>query len=42
MHGHHNEALVFLALLIAAVTSYTALDLAGRFGAAATRSARAT
>lgn len=42
MHGHHNEALVFLALLIAAATSYTALDLAGRFGAAATRSARAT
>ncbi|MDQ1902260.1 MHYT domain-containing protein [Paracoccus sp. WLY502] len=41
MHGHHNEALVFLALLIAVVASYTALDLAGRFGAAATRSARA-
>lgn len=41
MHGHHNEALVFLALLIAAVSSYTALDLAGRFGAAASRSARA-
>lgn len=40
MHGHHNEALVFLALLIATATSYTALDLAGRFGAAATRQAR--
>ena len=41
MHGHHNEALVFLALLIAAVASYTALDLAGRSGAAAIRSTRA-
>ncbi|TGN67950.1 response regulator [Paracoccus liaowanqingii] len=40
MHSHHNEALVFLALLIAAATSYTALDLAGRFSAAATRLAR--
>lgn len=41
MHGHHNETLVFLALLIAVVTSYTALDLAGRSGAAVTRSGRA-
>ena len=41
MHGHHNEALVFLALLIATATSYTALDLAGRFGAATARTARA-
>ena len=40
MHGTHNEALVFLALLIAGATSYTALDLAGRAGAATSRVAR--
>lgn len=40
MHGDHNESFVFLALLISIATSYTAMDLAGRFGAAAMRSAR--
>ncbi|WP_228461921.1 MHYT domain-containing protein [Paracoccus liaowanqingii] len=41
MHGNHNEVLVFLALLIATATSYTALDLAGRFNAAISKKVRA-
>lgn len=40
MHGTHNGSLVVFAILIAAATSYTALDLAGRFSASSSPTAR--